>query len=163
MAYDVPRVASIASDVPTAPAVNFEQQTLRIIESNGPGVDAEIAALRQIGAANPGGTAANSASGFRVTVSGAESGGRGLGANSTVDRVSYEYAGAVQQANRILQTNRAPATAWERIYRNYVARGESPPDHVRGNAIQQIADRIMRQNRYAPPPPDFLGHALEGS
>jgi hypothetical protein len=137
------------SDVPTAPSVNVEQQRLRIVESNTLGVDGEIDALRRIGSANSGGAAANSVTGFRVTVSGAESGGRGLGANRTVDRVAFEYAGAVQQANRILQTNRAPATAWERIYRSYVARGESPPEFVRGNAIQQIADDIMRQNRYA--------------
>jgi len=118
-------------------------------ELTGGAVDAEIAALRAIGENNAGGSAATSASGFRVTVEGKASGGRGLGANQTVDRIASEYAGAVQQANRILQTNRAPATAWEKIYRGYIARGESPPEYVRGNALQQVADDLMRQNRYA--------------
>ena len=93
--------------------------------------------------------AATSATGFRVTVEGEASGGRGLGANQMVDRIAHEYAGAVQQANRILETNRAPVTAWERIYRRYQARGEQPPEYVRGNALQQVADDLMRQNHYA--------------
>jgi len=55
----------------------------------------------------------------------------------------------VQQANRILKTNRSPKTAWERIFRDYIAAGKIPPAYVRGNAIQQVADDLMRSNRYA--------------
>jgi len=123
------------------------QPAARVLDS--PLADQESAALRRIAANNADGAAATSATGFRVTVEGASSGGRGLGANGRVDRIAHEYASAVQQANRILQTNRAPATAWERIYRGYLARGQQPPEYVRGNALQQVADRLMESNRYA--------------
>ncbi|MBP9156116.1 MAG: RHS domain-containing protein, partial [Xanthomonadales bacterium] len=130
----------VASDVPTPPA----SVTWRIAE----GADGNSVAVPVVNGLVRR-DAATSATGFRVTVEGEISGGRGLGANQTVDRVAHEYAGAVQQANRILETNRAPVTAWERIYRRYQARGERPPEYVRGNALQQVADDLMRQNRYA--------------
>jgi RHS repeat-associated protein len=112
-------------------------------------VAADGAALRRIAANNVDGAAATSVTGFRVTLEGKAAGGRGLGANAGVDRIAGEYVGALQQANRILQTGRAPTTPWERIFRDYIARGEPPPDYVRGNALQQIADRLIERNRYA--------------
>jgi len=127
--------------------------SVALIEGKSGGVEAnlgnEFEALKRIAQKNADDAAATSVSGFRVTAEGKGSGGRGLGANKIVDRVAHEYAGAVQQANRILKTNRSPKTAWERIFRDYIAAGKIPPAYVRGNAIQQVADDLMRSNRYA--------------
>lgn len=117
-------------------------------------VAAEVAALRRIGENNANRAAATSASNFRVTVEGrvdlpdGSSYGRGYGAHQTVDRVAGEYAGALQQANRILQTNRTPQTRWEAIVQSRRARGAEVSPMIYGNALQQVADTLMRNNRY---------------
>ena len=147
-----------ASEVLTTLGAPFASRGVRLVEGESGETSATIAsdvvgqeraALQRIGQSNADGSAANSSAGLRVTVEGKASGGRGLAANGTVDRIAAEYAGAVQQANRVLMTTRVPRTAWERIYRVFTAAGLKPPAYVRGNALQQIADRLMESNRYA--------------
>ncbi len=116
----------------------------------GGGIADEIATLRRIASNNANGAAARSASGFEVRLEAkGASGGRGLGANQTVDRVANEYAAAVQQAHRILKSNRAPQTAWERRYRAELAAGKTPDPRTFGNALQQVADDLLNANCYA--------------
>jgi RHS repeat-associated protein len=67
-----------------------------------------------------------------------------------LDRIAQEIDEAVLHASRMLDRGMHGRTPWGRIYQNLVKHN---PNHwlvpiVRGNAVQQIADTMLRQNRY---------------
>ena len=76
------------------------------------------------------------------------SGGSGLGANSHVDRIADEIAGAVAQADRVLRTGSAGGTRWGHIYQRLRGTGDWKEAMARGNALQQVADQLLRKNEY---------------
>ncbi|WP_333994316.1 RHS repeat-associated core domain-containing protein [Burkholderia cepacia] len=73
-----------------------------------------------------------------------------LTGNTKADRVASEIDGAVTHANRMLDKGLSGNIPWGRIYQNIKANN---PDHwllplAKGNAVQQIADTTLRNNRY---------------
>src|SRR5690606_28143806 len=75
--------------------------------------------------------------------------GMGQGANQSVDRIAGEIDGAVSQAGRILDSGGHGGTYWGRRYQQALAGGDGMPLHViEGNARQQNAGRLLRNNHY---------------
>ncbi|MCP4871458.1 MAG: hypothetical protein GY898_22335 [Proteobacteria bacterium] len=70
--------------------------------------------------------------------------GYGYSANTLVDRFAEEYAGAVNQANRILEAGGDGGTAWGRRHQIWTQEGRADLTSMsRGNALQQIANDLM--------------------
>ncbi|ANR79226.1 hypothetical protein BBB57_13725 [Kosakonia sacchari] len=82
---------------------------------------------------------------------GVGSGGKGLGGHRAVDRAAAELDTAAQRASRLLDRGGHMNTAWGKIYQRW-ANNQYVPQWLknvsRGNAIQQITDRLTLNNRY---------------
>jgi len=82
---------------------------------------------------------------------GVGSGGKGLGGHQAVDRAAAELDTAAQRASRLLDRGGHMNAAWGKIYQRW-ANNQYVPQWLknvsRGNAIQQITDRLTLNNRY---------------
>jgi hypothetical protein len=104
----------------------------------GAAIASEVSALRRI-AAN------NSGAGGGATISDV---GRGMGGNQVVDRVAGEIQGAVNQANRVLDSGGSGGTRWGAIYQRLNGTGHRLEAIAKGNALQQIAETRLIGNTY---------------
>ncbi|MDL2275939.1 RHS domain-containing protein [Desulfosarcina sp. OttesenSCG-928-G10] len=83
--------------------------------------------------------------------SGAKSGGKGYGGNKKIDRAAAEIDAAAQRANRLLGRGGHMNTPWGKIYQRVVNNSKVPQwfkNVSKGNAVQQITDKLTQGNRY---------------
>ncbi len=79
------------------------------------------------------------------------SGGKGSGGNQAIDRAAAELDTAVQRASRLLDRGGHMNTPWGRIHQRWSNNAHIPQwlkNVSRGNAIQQITDKLTANNRY---------------
>ncbi|HIH4846107.1 TPA: RHS repeat-associated core domain-containing protein [Morganella morganii] len=83
--------------------------------------------------------------------SGKTSGGKGLGGNQKVDRAARELDSAVQRAGKYPDRGGHMNTTWGKIYQKWANNQHIPQwlkNVARGNAIQQVTDKLTVNNRY---------------
>ncbi|BES83370.1 hypothetical protein PEC302107_26360 [Pectobacterium araliae] len=88
---------------------------------------------------------------FGLAACGAGSGGKGLGGHQAVDRAAGELNAATQRAARLLDRGGHMNTAWGKIHQKWANNTHVPQwlkNVSRGNAIQQMTDKLTVDNRY---------------